>query len=167
MTLFAISQSIQQLYDAVDDSGELDAELAKLADDLMTEQSTKLTSYANLISQLEMEESACKAQIEQWQKKGQARANLRDRLKKRIKEHLEFTSQSKAETTDGRMVKIVTNGGNLPLIIEPETDPVQIPEEFRETIIMFNKKAIADKLKSGETLEWAKLGELGTHLRIS
>jgi hypothetical protein len=165
-TLFDIGGEYLRLYESVDDSGELNAELEKLIDDLATEEARKLDGYSAIIHQCRMEESAAKAMADQYQAKARARANLEQRLKSRIKEHLEKTGRKKVLSEKGTTFAIQANGGSLPVVIAEGTDPESVPMMFTKIVTTIDEKAVAKALAAGDELTWAKMGERGSHLRI-
>lgn len=59
-------------------------------------------------------------------------------------------------------IKIQANGGVAPLIIK---EGVKIPEEFQKVTTTIDNDKIREALKTQE-LDFAELGELGTHLVI-
>jgi hypothetical protein len=61
-------------------------------------------------------------------------------------------------------IKVVKNGGKLPLSI----DEGCVPEEYIKKVVVESpdKEKIRAALESGEVLPFASLGERGTHLKI-
>ena len=70
----------------------------------------------------------------------------------------------KEVTTDMHRIKIVKNGGKLPLSI----DEGCVPEEYIKKVVVESpdKEKIRTALESGEVLPFAQLQERGTHLKI-
>jgi hypothetical protein len=70
----------------------------------------------------------------------------------------------KEVTTDMHRIKVVKNGGKLPLSI----DDGCVPDEYIKKVVVESpdKEKIRAALESGEVLPFASLGERGTHLKI-
>ena len=42
----------------------------------------------------------------------------------------------------------------------------EVPDSFKKVILEIDKTKIREALESGQSFEWARIGERGTHLRI-
>lgn len=170
-TLFEIGEDMRALLAIMDECDEeltpdVDAALDQWFKELSNGEAAKLDGYVNLIKTLEMEATAAIAEAEQYEMKARVRKNRVARLKDRVKEHLEATGRKKVETATKRTIAIQANGGVIPVKIAEGTDPASIPDEFAIVTRAPNLDAIREKLKTGESLPFATLGERGTHLRI-
>ena len=164
-TLFSIGEELLKLYDSVDDSGEVNEEFERLANDLAQDEAKKLDGYIAIIAQMEMEEAACKAQVEQWSMKAKARANCVQRLKERIKGHLEATGRKEVVTASGRKIAIQASGGSLPVIVD-DIAIDDVPKELCTVKVEVSRTKIADALKAGKELAFARFGPRGSYLKI-
>ena len=141
---------------------ELDRLFAALADD----EANKLESYYRLIRRLEMEASAAKAEADQYAMAAKFRENTVARLKDRLKQHLEFTKRTKAETASGKTFAIQTNGGKEPLKVAEGVDLDALPTEYVRIVKSVDNDRVREAIKAGETFDWATLEPRGNHLRI-
>ena len=82
-------------------------------------------------------------------------------LEGQLKYAMETTGNTKLDLGT-RKVSVVKNGGQEPLIIDGD-----VPNEYytRKIIDEVNKNKIRDDLKNGVVLDFAHLGERGTHLK--
>jgi hypothetical protein len=145
---------------------EADAFVTQWMASLGSEEGAKLDGCVAYLKTLAMEEVAARAEMEQWAKRARVRANRQDWLKKRLKEYLELTHRTKAETASGVTLAIQKNGGKQPLVMAESLDPDKIPDRLAVVRREPNKEAIYAALEAGEKLEFAALAERGTHLRI-
>lgn len=133
-------------------------------DQLAEEEAVKLDNYCAYIHQLEMEATAAKAEAEQWQAKARSRLNRIDWLKGRMKQHMEQRGVTDLETATGRRIAIQANGGKLPLVLSDGLCAEELPAWFCTTVI--DPAAIRAALEKGDKLDFARLGERGSHLRV-
>ena len=169
-TITADLMRVNELFDRAED-GEVphtDAHVALLdwLAGLEREQEQKLDSYLYLMSTLETHAAAAKAQAELFLAKHGSYAERAAVLKGRLKEHLERTGQREALTASGRVVRVQKNGGTPPLVFTREVQPAALPDRFKKVAVTPNEPAIKAALKAGEVLDFAALGEAGTHLRV-
>jgi hypothetical protein len=162
---------IKALMDLLDETdGEITPESQDAMDAFFAEiegnQGEKLQGYATLIRRMETEAAVAKAEAEQWDRKGDARANSARRLKDRLKLYLEVTGQKKVQTSRGYVIAIQANGGKVPLVIADGTDPKALPETFQRIRVEIDTDAVRETLESGGSLPFAALGERGSHIRI-
>lgn len=105
-------------------------------------------------------------------------------LESRLKQFLERRELTQLEVGTFKL-KIVNQGGKLPLILSPTITPFAVAERFQKLIpetIEFDKAEIETALKSGEKLEielpgeaggepvvvqWARYGDRPTKLKIA
>lgn len=170
-TLYDISSDLMALRELLDESGgELTPETEPIFDQFFAEltaaQGEKLDGYIGLIRQFEMESATAKAESEQWGKKAQAKWQAVARLKDRLKMFLELTGQQKVQTERGRTVAIQANGGNVPVRLAFVIDLDTVPDRFKKVKVEIDTDAVREALQAGEVLDFASLGERGTHLRI-
>lgn len=170
-TLFQITDELVKLNELLDETGgEIPAnaldQLNAYMDGLAQDEANKLNGYVGLIKQIEMEETAAKAEAEQWQTKARVRGNRIDWLMARLKQHLEATGRKEIKTTSGYKIVIQKNGGSLPLILDAGVSPETVPAEFTKTVVSIDNGKIKDALNEGKEVPFAKFGERVTHLRI-
>ena len=169
-TLFDIGNDLLAFDEILEQNeGEIsDDEAGKRLDawftDLQNEQSRKLDNYVNYIRTLEMEAVASKAEAEQYLTKARVRENRVRFLKERMRSYLAMQGKKELITQTNRKITIQNNGGILPMIVEETTDPEKVPVEYTRKEL--DNAKIREALMKGIQLEFAKLGERGTHLRI-
>lgn len=170
-TLFDIGNDLLAIDNLLDETGgELtnpDAEAAITAwfAELAQAESTKLTGYVGYIRQLDMEAEAARQFANHFAAKAQSRENRVKWLKGKMKDYLEYTGRKKAVTSDGQTVAVQKNGGKQPIEHDP-IDVNQLPDRFVKVVKQSDNDAIRNALESGETLDFARLMPVGTHLRI-
>lgn len=173
-TLYEIGEDYKALEELLLEGGaELDAEAALAFDrlfadfaDFATDEAAKAESYYRIIRKFEMEAAAAKAEAEQYAMMARVRANAAERLKARMKAHLEFTGRKEAVTASGKKFAIQANGGKLPLKIAEGLDVETLPAEFVRVIKSVDAEAVRAALEAGEDVKFATLEARGTHLRI-
>ena len=160
--------------------------LMKLSSDMkavyeMLETETDKQLIADTLEALEgdfsykLEGCACvydriKAECESAQKKANAWNDISKTLENnmiRLNDYMKMCMENaglKEVTTDMHRIKIVKNGGKLPLSI----DEGCVPEEYIKKVVVESpdKEKIRTALESGEILPFAQLQERGTHLKI-
>lgn len=177
--LFEITQDLVKIDEMLD---EIEGDLSKLEhspihdwfDALGAEEGEKLDAYVALIKRNEMEAVAAKAEKEQWSQKEKARTAKAEWLKARLKNHLEITKRAKVQTAKGHTIAIQKNGGKVPVSYDDTAFNAMTKEELEslegEGLLVFqpvlNKDACHRHLTNGGELPFAKLSEVGTHLRI-
>lgn len=98
-----------------------------------------------------------------------ARAKADRKQAERMTEWMRFamTSNGIDKAVAGRYkLSIVANGGKAPMILSEGYDLAALPEHFTIITKEINKGAIRAALEAGEVLEFAKMGERGSSLRI-
>lgn len=143
---------------------EVEATITAWFDDLADHEAVKLDRYAGLIASLEGESAVCRAEAARLQKAANSRESRVAWLKARMKAHLEATGRRSVKTSLGRTVSVQANGGDPPLLIDVPVEA--LPSRFQAIEFKTNRAAIKDALKAGESLDFARFGEPGTHLRI-
>lgn len=171
--LFEITDDLLKLNDLLDEVegdvsrfGEMEPAITAYMDSLAGEEAAKLDAYVNLIRQLESEAAVAKAEAEQYAKKAKTRESRAAWLKERLKMHMEQTGQGKVDTERGRTVTIQRNGGKLPVTVNDSVDLNAIPLWCVKIVRSVDTDAVRSALERGEALDFARLGERGTHLRI-
>lgn len=171
-TLFEIGEDLEALERLIEEAqGDISDPAAAEAveawfKEIADNQGGKIDNYCSLIRKWEGQAVAAKAEAEQYAKAAQVRANRVRALKDRLKLYMEVTHQVKIETPTGRTVAIQKNGGVAPMEVKPDLNPLTIPEKYQLKTISMNGPAVRAALEAGETLDFARLNERGTSLRI-
>lgn len=160
---------LNDLLDAVDGDlsrhAEGETELTAYLEQIEADQGVKLDNYLGLISQLEMEEQECLEQKQEWYEREKQRAKRVQQLKDALLTHLQRTGQKSARTASGKLVTVVANGGQVPVVVDP-VEPTELPEQYQAVIVKPAIVPIRKALEAGIVLPWARLGERGNHLRV-
>jgi len=168
-SLFSISTEISELINLLDEIEDDDRESEQLItswlEQLDSERDRKLDNYAALISELE-------AKAEVRQKEAQRLAKLAASDEKRaalLKERLKWffeTNKLKTVETARYKLTLAKSGGKAPLVLDDSISPTSLPEKFQKVKVEPDKAAIRAALEAGEELEFAKLGDRSSHIRI-
>ena len=160
---------LNDLLDAVDGDlsrhAEGEAEVTAYLEQIEADQGQKLDSYLSLISQLEMEAQECLEQKQEWYEREKQRAKRAQHLTDALIAHLQRTGQKSARTASGKLVTVVSNGGQAPLTVTVPAE--ELPVEYQSVKVTADTTAIRKAMAGGYAPSWAKLGERGRHLRIS
>lgn len=180
-SLWHIGQDMQALAElmdrASDDSGEVtDSDVANAMNEWFAtrqhEQGAKLDRYAGLISSLETDSKQLQAvadshqqTADQFARAAKARLARVERLKDRLKQHMQETGQTKAVSDQGRVFTVCKNGGKQSVDVDP-IPLTEIPPEFLKPKVEVDKDAIREALQGGRELPFARLKDRGTHVKI-
>lgn len=128
----------------------------------------KVDGYAAFIGELNARAEARKEESDRLAHRARIDAALRDFLKGRLKGFFESRGMKKLETKRYKLT-VAGNGGKAPLLLNDvaKNEPEKLPEPFRKVAYSPNTEAIRAELEAGKSLEFASLGERGTHLRIT
>ncbi len=167
-SLYQIGTELAKILDSIDDeTGEIPAIDESLLEGLEQERKTKVSNYFRLIATLEMEEEEAKKMAYFYAKKKQVRANMIDRLRKNLVEHMNLTATDCIELDDGRKAKLVGNGGLCPVWVDEEIPPESLPVQYTSIRYVIDKDKIRKALEAGEDMQHAKLLPRGMRLKIS
>lgn len=168
-TLFDIGQDLATLADLLDEWDDGDEQQQQLINDwfdkLGAERDGKLDGYCCYIAELQAKADARRKEADRLAKLAQSDESriklLKERLKTFFQEH-----ELKTVQTARYKLNLAKNGGKLPVILKDAIDYSAIDSRFQVISIELNKDAIREALQAGEQLEWARLAERGTNLRI-
>lgn len=183
-TLSNICQEIKALQDLLDsvyeekddDERELDrtnpdshiAEIEFIVKDmceLSGERDKKINSYIALIKYYEYYAEVRKREAKRLSKLGLSDENKASHLRALLKENLEYIGIEKLKL-DNYNISITLAGGLVKLELDDTIPLKEIPPEFKEISIDYDKKAIREFLNAGNELNFAKLGARNRVLRI-
>jgi len=158
---------IADAFDRLSDGGEEADVLAAVEayfGDLSNERDRKLDNYARFIGQRQAYAEYRDAEAKRLAALAKADLNAAKACKDRL--HWLFVERgwSKIETPNFKF-SIQKNGGKAPLLVD-EVDPLALASEFQQHTVSVNKEAVRAALESGTELDFARIGEPGTHLRI-
>ena len=166
--LFEITADILRAYETlVDSDGEVSEENAAALEALAKIEADKLDGYYFVIRKAEMEESAAKAQLDQWKKKADARRKFIEYMKARVLEHLQTTGQAKAVTPSGNTFAVQKNGGRPGIKIQDGISPTDVDPKYTVVKVEFNNDAIREAMDRDEPdASFAYFAPVGSHLRL-
>lgn len=178
-TLFEIAENMQALEELIDQhltqtEGEITPEVEAIIDEwlLANEQelTKKLEGYVSVMREHEAQgklidarAKAFKAMYEDEKKLAATRANRATALKKRLQWFYELRGIDSLQAGPYK-IALQKNGGAQPLVVDTEVDPDKVPDMFIKREI--DTAAVRAHLEAGGTLEWARLAERGSSIRI-
>lgn len=159
-TLFELQNEFQELYNMMTDP-DVDEEVLKdTLEAVMGEFEVKAEGCVYFMKRLEMERDKAKDVANDLLAKAKARDNALNRMKEMIQKTMESAQVTKVDA-GAFTVSIQKNGGKLPLIITGE-----VPDGCKRIILEDDKDLIRKRLETGEELDFAHLGERGSHIVI-
>lgn len=161
-TLLTISNDFKPLRDMLESETDKDIVMDTL-EALQGDFEYKIEGCACVYDHLKAQAEMAQKKVNAWNEISKAYENNLIRLNNYMKLCME-NAGLKEVTTDMHRIKIVKNGGKLPLSI----DDGCVPEEYIKKVVVESpdKEKIRAALESGEVLPFASLGERGTHLKI-
>jgi restriction endonuclease S subunit len=164
-SLFEISKDYLAALDAATDpDSDINPEMFKdTLDGIQEEGSVKSINIAKIIVQIDAEADAIQAAENNMRRRRQALEKKAVWLRDYLLENMQKADLKEAKSPE-IAVKLVKNGGKLPLKYEPEF----VPDTFKRIRMTeeVDTDAIRKILEAGEVLSWASLGERGYHLKI-
>lgn len=167
-TLYKITTELQSLLEAWETAQDMETDEAlgdwflALAMAKEAERNEQLEQYFCAVQELQGVAAARRAEGERLldlAKQDEAKAQG---MINRVKEYFETHGIKRVDTVRFPL-RLVGNGGVKPLVMDEDGINVeQLDERFIAKAI--NAKAVRQALEAGETLEFATLGERGTHL---
>lgn len=168
-TLFSISDDINELTRLLDDIEDDDLESEQLItswlENLGEERDRKLDNYAALISELEAKAEVRKKEAQRLAKLATSDEKKAAMLKERLKWFFEINKLKTLETARYKL-SLTRSGGKQPLILDEAIPPAELPEKFQKIHVEPDKTAIRAALESGEELDFARLGDRTSNMRI-
>lgn len=148
--------------------GEVTDQVDELANMILTLDEAigrKLDRYAYIIRCLEGDRDRLTERAYAFDARAHALAKTINRLKETAKDFIERNVPEGKVQGEAYTISVQKNGGALPLEIYEGMDPNDYPGH---TIVHreWDKGAIRQALEDGYELQFARLGERGTHLRI-
>jgi len=157
-TLYELTHEFKELY-------ENDEVEETALQTVATQIQLKGENIAKLLRSWEADETAIQDEINKLSEKKKILSNRREALKVLVKQNMEFLDLPELRCGIFKF-KICNNGGQTP--IEILCEPEQLPEKYQRVKIDVDRKAILeDYEKSGVVPNGVKIGERGTHLRLS
>lgn len=123
----------------------------------------KADNYAKMIKNLLAEAEALKVEEGRLSARRKAKESLAQKLKSRLQANLEFIGKTKFKTLLFSF-SVAKNGGKRPLFITDNID--EIPGKYLIQQDPVPDKEEIRKLLEKKEVDWAHLGDYGTHLNI-
>lgn len=165
-TLFDISEDLEklsELLDLAEDDNQQEV-IEQWFEQLGEERDRKLDVYAVLISEMQARAEARKAESRRLAELAASDENKAKLLKERLKWFFEKHQMKSLETA--RYKLSVVKNSTRPLIVNPDVAIATLPEEYKKVSVELDAAAVREALKQGTELDFARLGEAGTHIRI-
>jgi hypothetical protein len=165
-TLFDISEDLEKLSGLLDlvEGDDQQEIIEQWFEQLGEERDCKLDGYAALIGEMQARAEARKAESRRLAELAASDENKARLLKERLKWFLEKHQMKTLETA--RYKLSVVKNSTRPLIVNPDIAIAQLPDEYKKVSVEVDTVAVREALKQGTELEFAHLGEAGTHIRI-
>ena len=169
--LYDLDQQFAELDALLEASGgDLDAEkggksLAEWVEQNQIATAAKVDSYAFVIERILGDAVVCDEMIARLKNRRDSMIAKADRLKAALQQSMDLRKIVKIDAP-AHTIWRQKNGGKVPMeILVPED---QIPNEYKKAVLVVDKERIRKLLEIGdkETEKIAKLGEVGTSLRI-
>lgn len=127
--------------------------------------SDKIDKFVSVIREFEARADARENEAARLRLLASADDRKRDRLMGYLKMCMDRTGTTKFSGLRHE-VRVVRNGGALPLKFSEGLVAQHMPERFQRITVGFNNTAIRDALEAGELVEGVVLGERGSSLRL-
>ena len=169
--IFDINDELDQVaeaFDALNDGGTEEAVLEaieKYFGDLLDERDKKLENYARFIRQREFMADVRKEEAKRVAALAKTDENAIGRCKSFLKLLFDQHGWTKIETPLFKF-GVQKNGGKAPLEIDPDVDPNTVNGKYQRVVVTLDTEAIRADLEAGVEIPFARIGEVGTHLRI-
>ena len=162
-TLFELTGEFLEVMDMFTDPDIDPQVLADTLESIEGAIEVKAEGYVKVLKALEAEAKTCKEQEEEWKAKRQVRENHAKRMKEALKHAMIATGKEEIAAGEAVKIKLVNNGGQLPLIVDPEA---KIPDRFQKITYSVDNGLIRQALDDGEALPFAHYGERGKSIKI-
>ncbi len=161
-TLYELSSDYAALLDLVTDPDTDPQALTDTLEGVELQIKDKVDGYAVVYTELEDRVEAIKKEIKRLTDMKKACEKAKERMENYAEASL-LQAGVKEFSSALHKIKVSKNGGALPLLIDEE-----VPEEYLKTEIIQkpDKDKIAEELKLGVVLPFARYGERGTHVSI-
>lgn len=162
-TLYALSSDYAELLDLATDPDADPQAITDTLEGVELQIKDKVDGYAVVYTELEDRVEAIKKEIKRLTDMKKACEKAKERMESYAEKSL-LQAGVKEFSSDLHKIKISKNGGALPLLI----DEADVPEEYLKTEIVqkVDRDKIAEELKIGVVLPFARYGERGTHVKI-
>ena len=165
MTLYDLTVQMQEILDMAE-TGEFDEDLiANTLEGVEGEIEVKLDNYGIIVNELMTDVAKIDQEIKRLTAKKKTISGSIDYLKNMVTQTMN-TMNTKKVKGEKFTWSIQKNGGKAPLIIEDNITPLDVPEDFQQVDIGFDKTEIRKVLELGYSLPFAHLGERGESLRL-
>lgn len=165
-TLFDISEDLEKLSGLLDlvESDDQQEIIEQWFEQLGEERDCKLDGYAALIGEMQARAEARKAESRRLAELAASDENKARLLKERLKWFLEKHQMKTLETA--RYKLSVVKNSTRPLVVNSHVAIATLPDEYKKISVELDTVAVREALKQGIDLDFARLGEAGTHIRI-
>lgn len=169
-SLYELTEEYQTLIDMLEDPDVDEQTLADTLEGIKGELEAKAEGYIAVRNEIKAKSQVFKQEEQTWKAKREREENALKRLDKALFDSMVacgFDDKNGLDTGKHKL-KIVNNGGVLPVIIDIK--PEELPPVFQKVKIEPDNEAIRGMLEKDEEVRkqypWAHLGERGRHLSI-
>jgi len=159
-TLYELTNDYKMLLELIIEGEYEEESLADTLEGIEGEIEIKAEGYAKIIKELEADINKFKEEENRLKGRRQSLENSVKKLKENLKNAMEMTENQRIKT-DLFSFTIAKNGGKLPLKFTGDA-----PDNYKKIEYVVDEVKIREELENGNKLEFAELGERGTHLRI-
>ena len=161
-TLYEIGTELEHLWQLIDAAdGELTPELEAALAAVDLADSEKVDAYCRLIRELEGRVELRKAEAARLRDLAAVDENGAERMKARLKDHLERTGRQRIET---RLFRVWVQNSAPSVVYAGAVE--NLPREFTRIKVEIDKEALHAAARAGETLPEGVEIVRGTNLRI-
>lgn len=176
-SIFELAGAYKELYAMLTNADESEEDILEdTLEGVCGEIEVKGNNYIMVCDKLEMEIDACDKQIAYWTNEKRIRENGVKRLKERLSMFLSMIGKKEIDC-GGRKIKLVGNGGKVPLLYFDDTKNIQqkdvdltkIPNKYKKTVVTesLDTEKIRADLDKGIELDFVQYGERGSHIKFS
>lgn len=163
-TLYELTGEYLNLLELAEDPDTDPAVIEDTLEALGGEIEAKADAYACVLTQMEGDAQALNEEIDRLKNRLEGLKRNGERIKRNLFDAMKTTGKTKFKTL--RFSFGIRKAGTRPVVIRPGVVPEDVPEEYQKITRTFDKTAIRDALKDGETVSWAHLGEASEYLSI-
>lgn len=160
----AINNLLEQIDGDISEP-EIEDAITKIIEDNTGDLKRKFDSIIYLIAEFEARAEFIRKEVQRLTDLARVKENNAKRLKRLAKLYFERTGKHEFET-DHFKLAVVPNGGVRQLILSENIEPEKLPRVFQKVVYEADKVAIRRALENGRELEFARLADRGTSLRI-
>ncbi|RTL26390.1 MAG: hypothetical protein EKK55_07825 [Rhodocyclaceae bacterium] len=166
VTLYDLGEQYVRLQSAIDDNGEITPELDTIFATFAENEAEKLEAYRVVMELFRSKAELAEREAKAFRDMQTRNEKAIERMKARVKDYLEKTGRTRAETSTGRVFAIQRNGGKEPLVYGDDFRTDLLPKHLTTVAVTPNTAAIREAIEAGQPVPGVTIGERGTQLRV-